>query len=70
MTPQPLLPVPPTPLARTYPRPIVTPSGALPSLLSQLDAERQWQLAQHLADLIQRIRLARQVGEGDDHEPV
>ncbi len=70
MTLQSLSADPPSPLARTHALPIVTPSGTLPSLLSQLNSERQRQLAQHLADLIRRIQLERQAAEEDHHEPV
>jgi len=63
MTPQPAAPINQPPL------PYQTVTNRLPPLWPQLDPLRQRQLAQHLADLLQRTWLTHRSAKEDAHEP-
>jgi hypothetical protein len=65
MTPQ---PVPLTRRLATQPQP-KEPVNGLPRLWTELEPQRQQQLAQHLAELIRRIRLQANQMESKSHEP-
>jgi hypothetical protein len=61
------LTIPPTNRPTLPPRPATRPPS-LPGVWMQLDPLRQQQLAQQLAELIRRLRLAMTPLEDSDHE--
>lgn len=55
-------------LVQPHPLWLRIPTTDLPTLWTELDQLRQQQLAQHLAELIRRIRLQPDRAEGSSHE--